>query len=174
MRPRDLFRHCPRCGTLLSEPRARDAVNCHHCGLVYYFNPATAAAAFIFNDLGEALFIRRAKEPSQGKLALPGGFVDHGEDAENGVRREIREEVGLEVTELRYLCSAANQYPYRSVTYSVLDVLFTAKASSASRALALDGVQSCVWLKPSRVDPAEIAFNSIRQGLRVLLEGAPQ
>jgi NAD+ diphosphatase len=161
MKPSEHFSFCPKCG----EPTARerkDPFCCHKCKFTYYFNPASAAAVFVTDPEGRVLFIRRAKPPAQGKLAVPGGFVDHGENAEAGLRREIREEVNLEVPRLRYLCSQPNEYPYKGVTYTVLDLYFVGQAEGETTAAALDGVESCCWLEPSRVDPNELAFTSLR------------
>jgi len=46
---------------------------------------------------GEVLLVERKKPPCQGMLALPGGFVDHGEQVEDAALREVNEETGLEV-----------------------------------------------------------------------------
>lgn len=54
-------------------------------------------AAVIWNDAGQVLLIRRTKEPRRGQWSLPGGKVEPGETLEDAVRREAREETGLEI-----------------------------------------------------------------------------
>ena len=169
MKPFEHFQFCPRCGKPRSEEPTDKMFHCRSCEFVYYFNPAIGAAAFVINPAGDVLFIQRASEPAKGKLALPGGFVDAGETIEYGLAREIREEVNLEVSGFQYLCSGPNEYQYKNVTYSVLDLFFIAKVESGEGARAMDGVASYNWLPPSRVDPQDIAFKSIRDALRRLL-----
>jgi len=173
MRPIEHFRFCPRCGRPHPEAASGSTWHCPDCGFVYYFNPAIAAAAFIRNPAGQTLFIRRAKDPAKGKLAIPGGFVDIGESAEQAVRREVQEEVNLSLSELRYLCSHTNEYAYKEITYPVLDLFFVADAGRGARASALDGVESYSWLDAAEVPLEEIAFQSIRAALAVYL-GLPQ
>jgi len=167
MEPSQIFQHCPRCGVKRKQPGT--PFQCDACGFLYYFNPCSAVAGFILNAAGEALFLRRAKEPAKGMLAVPGGFIDIGERAEDALRRETREEVGLEVGELGFLCSQLNSYTYKDVTYPVLDFFFVAKAINPESARALDAVESFTWARPELIDPAEIAFPSIRTGLREFL-----
>lgn len=59
--------------------------------------PLVAVAAAVFDDAGRILMIERGKPPSQGMWALPGGLLDLGEAARDGVVREVREETGAEV-----------------------------------------------------------------------------
>ena len=96
---------------------------------------------------------------------MPGGFVDAGESAEGALIREIREEVGLAVAELRYLSSHPNLYAYAGVTYTTLDLFYTAAVGEPERAVALDAVESLVWADPMTVDLEAIAFDSMRQAL---------
>ena len=59
--------------------------------------PVIGVAAVIWNDRREVLLIRRTKPPREGQWSLPGGRLEFGETLEDGVRREVREETGLEI-----------------------------------------------------------------------------
>jgi mutator protein MutT len=170
MKPIEHFHFCPSCGQRPSPPVSSEVWRCPACGFAYYFNPTVAAAAFIANPAGQTLFIRRAKDPAKGKLAIPGGFVDIGETAEAAVRREIQEEVNLTVRSLCYLCSETNEYLYQGITYPVLDLFFVAQTNDSGEAAALDGVESFVWLEAAKVNPNDIAFPSIRLALAAYLK----
>jgi 8-oxo-dGTP diphosphatase len=61
-----------------------------------YRNPAPTVDVVLQRD-SKVLMIRRMKEPFQGQLALPGGFINEGETAESAARREALEETSLEV-----------------------------------------------------------------------------
>jgi mutator protein MutT len=162
------FAVCPRCAS----PAAHAGGNpfrCDTCGLVVFFNAASAVAAFIVRDDGLVLYTRRGKDPAAGRLGLPGGFVDFGETAEAAVRREVEEEVGLELASLEYLASFPNEYVYAGVTYHTLDLFFVAEARDPSRARALDAIASTSWLDPASVDPVEIAFESMRRARTAFL-----
>ena len=164
--PAELFLHCPQCGRARESTGPVQPFHCAHCGFHFYFNAAPAVAGIMLDPAGRALFIRRAKEPARGQLALPGGFVDLGESAEAALRREIREEVNLEVGPLQYLCSHPNEYAYRGVAYPVLDSFYVTHAVRTEGIQALDGVESYCWMDPAKVKPEEIAFPSIREALK--------
>ena len=124
------FRFCPRCGTGATQARDPQRFLCTECNHCFYFNPACAVAAIIQDESGRILFIRRKREPSKGKLSLPGGFVDPGENAETALVRETQEEVNLDIVSAHYLCSSSNHYDYRGVTYAVADFFFVARVES--------------------------------------------
>lgn len=89
--------HCLRCGTVLT-PRLvdhRERPSCPSCGWTLFLDPKVAAAA-VLELSGGILLCRRAIEPGLGKWSFPAGFVDRGEVVEEALRREIREETGLE------------------------------------------------------------------------------
>lgn len=166
MHPSKRFHFCPSCAAPLPEDQPRQPIHCGACGFVYYFNTTCATAALVVRPDGKALFIRRAKEPSKGMLAMPGGFIDEGETAGEGVRREFTEEVGFAPKDIDFLCSHPNTYEYKGSTYPVLDFLFVARASGEEKPEALDAVESVHWLDPLTVNPDELAFPSMRAGLQ--------
>jgi mutator protein MutT len=172
MDPSACFRHCPRCGTVRSEPAGRP-FQCPACDFVLYFNPAVATAAIVVNPEEEVLLIRRARDPARGKLSFPGGFVDQGESAEEGLRRELREEVGLEAGSLRYLCSHVNEYHYKEVTYPVLDFFFVTRSNGTTGEAQASEVESICWLPIKAVRPEEFAFPSLRAAWAKFLNEPP-
>ena len=167
MHPSGKFCYCPSCAAPFAEGPAGQPLRCGTCGFTYYFNTTCATAAMLIKPDGQALFIRRAKDPAKDKLALPGGFVDEGETAEAGVRREFVEEVGFAPGGIDFLCSHPNFYLYKDVTYPVLDFFFVARASGGEVPEALDGVASVHWLDPLTIEPEQIAFPSLRYALEI-------
>lgn len=59
--------------------------------------PVLCVDAIISNDIGEYLLIKRAVEPLKGEWWVPGGRVYKGETLEEGIKRKMREELGIEI-----------------------------------------------------------------------------
>lgn len=161
------FHRCPMCGSAKFNANDTKSKRCDDCGFVYYMNPSAATAAFIINSRGELLVVRRAKEPAKGTLDLPGGFVDIGETAEEGIVREIREETGLEVTECKYLFSRPNIYPYTGIDVHTLDMLFECKVNNEAEARADDDAAELMWIPIEKINPEEFGLASIRKAVEI-------
>lgn len=165
-----VYRYCPRCAAEAMEMRGPQLVACRACGLHLYYNPCAAVGAFVIDRAGRVLLIRRAKNPAAGRLGLPGGFIDNGESAEGGLRREVREEVGLDVEAMEFLCSQPNTYPYGGIVYPTLDFYFVVRVEDVTAARALDEVAGLVVRAPAEVDVEELAFPSLRAAWPRFLE----
>ncbi|MFG2308403.1 NUDIX domain-containing protein [Streptomyces sp. NPDC048566] len=91
--------HCSSCGAPYGEGVSGWPRTCAACGTVAYRNPLPVAVALqpAYDDRGAALVvITRTIPPARGGVALPGGFIDHGEDWRHAMVRELGEETGIE------------------------------------------------------------------------------
>ncbi len=169
------FRFCPHCGSANFIDNDFKSKRCRDCGFVYYLNASAATAAFILDDRGRLLAEHRKLEPSKGKLDLPGGFVDMGEAVEEGMKREVLEETGLLVKDVRFLFSYPNKYLYSGFTVPTADMFFLCSVDGkASRLHAGDDAADVVWLDIDRVNPDDFAFDSTCRAVRKFLRDYPE
>jgi ADP-ribose pyrophosphatase YjhB (NUDIX family) len=92
------YRFCPLCGTALENRLAFQQMRpvCPACNFVHFRDPKVAVIALVTWQ-GQVLLIQRGVDPMKGKWALPGGYMDAGEMPADALKRELREEVGLEI-----------------------------------------------------------------------------
>ena len=161
-----VFNYCPSCGLKgIAFDRIKEFI-CADCGFTYFHNVA-AAAGTILECGGKIVFIKRREEPGKGLLDLPGGFVDPQETAEEAARREIREEVRIDVDTLQYLGSCPNTYEFKGVSYHSCDLLFYSKIDAFPTEFDETEVTELVFKNPTEISDDEIAFESIKLGLRL-------
>jgi ADP-ribose pyrophosphatase YjhB (NUDIX family) len=94
----DDVRFCLGCGARLRPTSVRGTTRpvCSGCGRVHYVDPKVAVGVAVFRD-DALLLVRRVMEPGRGRWALPGGYVDAGEDPRLAAAREAAEEAGVTV-----------------------------------------------------------------------------
>ena len=165
-----LFSYCPKCGAKAFVEDTEKSKRCEACGFVYFMNPSASTVAVIVDEGNRLLAVRRSKEPAKGTLDLPGGFCDCYETGEEGVRREVMEETGLEVIETRYLFSLPNMYRYSGLDIPTLDLFFLCKVKETEGAKAMDDAAEILWLPWEDVKPEDFGLKSISLGVARLLE----
>lgn len=166
----DKFRYCPVCGSPKFEEHDFKSKRCADCGFTYYFNSAAAVVAIIVNEKGEMLVGRRGEEPAKGTLDLIGGFADCGEGTEDAMKREIKEEIGLEVGDMTYLFSLPNTYLYSGLLVHTTDMFFLVHIHSSVQIEAHDDVAACWWVNPKEIALEDFGLDSIREGVRKFLK----
>lgn len=160
--PGRVLRYCLKCGAASFRMIGPKQLYCDSCGFEFYLNPAAAVAAVIRDPEGRLLIVERATEPKKGTWDLPGGFADPGESAEEAVRREVREELGLEITHSRYLCSFPNRYEYMGVRYATMDLGFVCDVEDATAAGAAEAeVAEVLFLRLAEIDLSRFGFPSV-------------
>jgi NAD+ diphosphatase len=159
----EMMPFCPHCGARDFKPVSMKLFRCEHCGFDFYINVASAAAAIIRDGNGRILAIRRAKEPAIGTLDLPGGFIDYNETAEEGLRRELKEELGLDIEQMQYFCTAYNEYEYKGITYPTLDMVFLCQVNNPDDIVINDEIDEMVWLNASEITIEQFGFTSTRK-----------
>lgn len=145
------FIHCPRCGQAALTPATQKSFSCYSCQFVFYLNCAAACIAVIV-EKNQLLVTRRKYDPFKGTLDLPGGFAEPGESIEQSLIREIKEELDLDIIDLKYLCSFPNTYPYKSVVYPVTDMAFVCKVKTFDTIKARDDIDNFYFIDLLKLD----------------------
>lgn len=96
----DEHRFCGRCGSALRRSDTERALLCPACGLVNW--PVIAPCVIVAVTHGDRILLTRYARPGATRLVLVAGFVEIGETAEQAAAREVMEETGLRIKNLRY------------------------------------------------------------------------
>ena len=163
------FRNCPTAVRPSSRGPIRFAAA---CGLTYFFNPTVAAAAFHLRSAGPRDRHPAVEGAEERHARHPRRFRRHRRNVEDALAREVKEEVNLEIADVKFLLSEPNLYEFKNVTYPVCDMMFTAIALNPEVARALDGASEFFWARPEAITVEEIAFPSVKKGLLCLISTA--
>jgi len=101
--------HCPRCGERTERLEGEWGKRCPGCRYEHYPHLHPAVIVMV-RDGGRCLLARKAGW-APGRYALVAGFVDNGESLEGAVAREVKEEVGVDVKDIRYVGSQNWPFP---------------------------------------------------------------
>jgi NAD+ diphosphatase len=101
--------YCPRCGSPTERIENEWGKRCGQCRYEHY--PHLHPATIVLVRDGDRVLLTRKAEWAVGRYALIAGFVDNGESLEGCVAREIKEEVGVDVKDIRYVGSQNWPFP---------------------------------------------------------------
>jgi 8-oxo-dGTP diphosphatase len=151
----DVWKHCPRCCAAVEKSENR--VECGNCGFRTYATSKPTASALCVDDRGRVLLARRAAEPFEGKWDLPGGFLEEREHPLDGLKRELREETGVDVEPGDFLGIWMDTYGADEAAPATLNMYWTAKTNGEPK--ASDDVAEFSWFGVDELpDRDEFAF----------------
>jgi NAD+ diphosphatase len=102
-------RFCGRCGGETKPAQGELAMRCTRCGMMHF--PRLSPAAIVLVRRGDRILLAHSPGFPPGLYSVLAGFVEPGESIEEAVVREVREEVGIEVTNVRYFGSQPWPFP---------------------------------------------------------------
>ena len=159
----EAVRFCFRCGCEISlDVPQGDTLRrpiCQRCGNVHYINPTVVVGCIAQAGDGKVLMCRRQITPRRGYWTFPAGFLECGESAEEGARREAFEEARAQVRIDGLLCII--DVPQISEVHLIFHGALTGSglaATAESSEVALVAEADVPW--------ESLAFTSIRESLR--------
>lgn len=162
------WRHCPRCGSERLELEGAEAT-CPDCGNKVHANPAPTASAIVLDDRARVLLARRANDPGAGLWDLLGGFVDEGEDGLEALRRELREELGVEIEPGEFVGAFPDTYGDDGIY--TLNLYWTAVIASGEPT-PNEELEEIAWFAPDELPQREeFAFSNTVAALEAWGEG---
>jgi NAD+ diphosphatase len=128
---------CSRCGASLITKTTERAKECSQCGLLHF--PRLAPAIIVLIERGNQLLLARSRYFPPKMYSVLAGFVEPAESLEEAVVREIKEEVGIEITDIRYFGSQPWPFPHS------LMIAFTAKYAGGEISLEDSEIEEAGW-----------------------------
>ena len=148
---------CSRCGHATERHDVHEAMVCPRCGHLHF--PRLSPAVIVLIERGREMLLARSPGWPAGLYSTVAGFVEPGESLEECVHREILEEVGVRVTDLRYFGSQPWPFPHSLMVGFVTTWL--------EGEIAIDGIEieDARWFTPEDMPPALPFQHSIARRL---------
>ncbi|MBW2059421.1 MAG: NAD(+) diphosphatase [Deltaproteobacteria bacterium] len=131
---------CSRCGSPVKILPTERAKECPRCGLLQF--PRLSPAIIVRVARGRELLLARSSHFVPGRYSVIAGFVEPGETLEQAVAREVREEVGLRIRDIRYFASQPWPFPHS------LMIGFTAAYAGGEITPDPDEIEDARWFTP--------------------------
>ena len=148
-------RFCGVCGAATVPSQHHQAMSCPECGHLAF--PKISPAVIVQVTRGDEILLGRSRRHPQGSYSVLAGFVDPGESLEGAVRREVEEESGVHVKDIRYFGSQPWPFP------DSLMVGFTATCDGDGTLVNRDDeLEDVAWFPADALPPVPPAYSIAR------------
>ncbi|MCR5046997.1 MAG: NAD(+) diphosphatase [Treponema sp.] len=154
---RDTYRHCPKCGALFENDKRETALNCPNCSFKLY--PRIEPCVIVLVHRKDEILLVKNKNRRRNFYSCVAGFIELGETAIEAVKREVKEEVGLELKNIKAVGSQAWPFPDQ------LMLAFNAEWAGGDLVLQEDEIAEARWFKPNEVPSLEEIRGSVAWNL---------
>jgi NAD+ diphosphatase len=148
-------RYCGRCGGEMAPAKEMNARECSSCGMLIFPRISPAVIVLVERD-GQVLLARSTRAAANFYSALA-GFVEPGETLEDTIHREIEEEVGIKVRNVRYFGSQPWPFP------DSLMIGFTAEHASGEIRIDRTEIAEAGWFYPDQLPTVPGKISIARQ-----------
>lgn len=133
------MKFCSACGKKLVPHDKENALVCPDCGKVFY--PRINPCIITVIEKGDEILLLRHIQRNQELWCCLAGFVETGESLEHALRREVREETGLEVSNIRYFGSQSWPFPDQLMIAYLVDY------ASGELKIQEDEIAEAAWFR---------------------------
>lgn len=136
------------CGVCATPMRKSDTELCFHCpGCGFSAYPRISPAMMVLIKRDDHILLARHSNYATARYTALAGFVEAGENIEEAIHREVLEEVGLQVKDLRYFGSQSWPFPHS------LMIAYTAEYAGGELQLQQDEISDARWFGPGDAQP---------------------
>lgn len=168
MDPKAVYKFCPRCGRDLI-PQEGNSLKCSGCNIYTFLNAAACAAVIIENEKGEILLSKRKYDPGKDRWDIPGGFCEPYETAEQAAKREMEEELDIQVEIETFIADFPNKYNYQGLEVATLEIFFKGHIIGGTLK-AGDDVNEFQFFPKDQVLEQDLWTPNLRQALQAYLQ----
>lgn len=134
---------CGACGAPMRPRQSERAKECTRCGHIRY--PRLSPAVIFSVTRGREILLARSPHFSKGRYSVLAGFVEPGETLEQAVAREVKEETGLEVTNIKYFGSQPWPFPNSFM------IAFTSEYAGGELQIDRQELEDAMWCTPENL-----------------------
>ena len=158
LKQREAFKFCPKCASALTDDHHFSARKCPKCGGLYF--PRIEPAIIVLVTKGDSILLVKTKNSKKNFYSCVAGFVEQGETFEQAVQREVKEETGIQIQDVKYKANQPWPFPDQ------LMIAFTARYKSGEIRLQEEEIADGGWYTkdnmPQTPKPGSVSYSLIK------------